>query len=134
MEAHTLSTLNAVLFALSRIASQSWEPSAKPPVDFNSGQMSLARQAESLLGLPAGKRTVKIMVRMPSDAASDPTLIRELLAAGMDVMRINCAHDGPDVWAAMVNNLRRLDRVNIRELDLLRWAERILSGKRSSHL
>jgi pyruvate kinase len=28
----------------------------------------------------------------------------------MDVMRINCAHDGPDVWAAMVENLRRAER------------------------
>jgi len=28
----------------------------------------------------------------------------------MDVMRINCAHDGPEAWAAMVENLRRAER------------------------
>jgi pyruvate kinase len=119
MEAHTLSTLNAVLFALNRITGQNWAPSVKPPVDFNTGQMMLAKQAESLLGLPAGKRTVRIMVTMPSDAASNPALIYDLLGAGMDVMRINCAHDGPDVWAAMVQNLRRAQRSLGRECKIL---------------
>ena len=42
MESHTLSTLQAVLFALSRIANQSWTPQAKPPVNFHTGQMLLA--------------------------------------------------------------------------------------------
>ncbi len=30
---------------------------------------------------------------MPTEAATDFDLVRDLLAAGMDVMRINCAHD-----------------------------------------
>ena len=110
MEAHTLSTLSEVLFALHRITDQNWAPDAKSPVDFNTGQMSLNRHAETLLGLPAGKRSVRIMVTMPSEAATDPALVRDLLAAGMDVMRINCAHDNPGAWAAMVNNLRRAQR------------------------
>jgi pyruvate kinase len=36
--------------------------------------------------------------------------VHDLLAAGMDVMRINCAHDGSEVWEAMVDNLRRAQR------------------------
>ncbi len=47
---------------------------------------------------------------MPSEAATDPDLVRDLLASGMDVMRINCAHDGPDAWRAMVRNLRAAER------------------------
>jgi pyruvate kinase len=110
MEAHTLSTLGEVLFALHRIADQTWAPDVKSPVDFNGGQMSLNRRAETLLGLPAGKRSVRVMITMPSEAATDPALVRDLLAAGMDVMRINCAHDNPDAWAAMVANVRRAQR------------------------
>jgi pyruvate kinase len=110
MEAHTLSTLHAVLFALHRIANQNWAPDTKPPVNFHAGQMLLARHAEILLGVPAGKRSVRIMVTMPTEAATNPALIRDLLAAGMDVMRINCAHDGPETWGAMVSNLRRAQR------------------------
>src|SRR5262245_8195057 len=110
MEAHTLSTLSEVLFALHRIADQNWTPVTKSPVDFNTGQMSLNRPAEALLVVSAGKRSGPVMVTMPSEAATDPALVRDLLAAGMDVMRINCAHDNPAAWAAMVNNLRRAER------------------------
>jgi pyruvate kinase len=110
MEAHTLSTLHAVLFALHRIANQDWKPAVRPPVNLDTGQMLLARHSKDLLGLPAGKGSVRIMVTMPTEAATNPTLVRDLLAAGMDVMRINCAHDDPEVWAAMADNLRQAQR------------------------
>ena len=110
MEAHTLDTLHAVLFALHRIANQDWKPKVRSPVNLDTGQMLLSRHAKALLGLPAGKRSVRIMVTMPTEAATNPTLVHDLLAAGMDVMRINCAHDGPEVWAAMAENLRRARR------------------------
>jgi pyruvate kinase len=110
MEAHTLSTLHAVLFALHRIANQDWKPAVSPPVNFDTGLMLLARHAMDLLGLPAGKRSVRVMVTMPTEAATNPRLAHDLLAAGMDVMRINCAHDDPEVWAGMVDNLRRAQR------------------------
>src|SRR5262249_44605930 len=29
---------------------------------------------------------------------------------GMSVMRVNCAHDGPDAWSAMIEHLRRAER------------------------
>lgn len=110
MEACTLFTLSTVLYALHRLAGEDWLPEVRPPVDFDAGQMLLARHSETLLGLPAGKRSVRIMVTMPTEAATDPTLVRDLLAAGMDVMRINCAHDSPAVWTAMANNLLRAQR------------------------
>src|SRR5262245_5834148 len=49
------------------------------------------------------------MVTMPSEAAADYALVRELLASGMDCMRINCAHDRPPAWAAMIAHLRRAE-------------------------
>lgn len=110
MESSTLFTLSTVLFALHRLAGQEWRPELKPPVDFDAGQMLLNRHAETLLGTAAGKRTVRIMVTMPTAAATDPLLVRDLLAAGMDVMRINCAHDSPAVWAEMVRHLRNAQR------------------------
>ena len=32
---------------------------------------------------------------------------RSLVAAGMDCARINCAHDDPEIWGQMVENVRR---------------------------
>ena len=50
------------------------------------------------------------MVTMPGEAADEPALIRDLVEAGMEVMRINCAHDNPKVWEQMVKHLRRAER------------------------
>ena len=50
------------------------------------------------------------MVTMPGEAADEPALIRDLVEAGMDVMRVNCAHDSPKVWERMVKHLRRAER------------------------
>lgn len=112
MESHSLATLKAVLQALAALASEtiSDEVLAKPPVDFYTGPLILNQHARILFGTPAGKRNVRIMVTMPSEAATDPMLVHQLLASGMDVMRINCAHDGPDVWLAMIRNLRAAEK------------------------
>jgi pyruvate kinase len=48
------------------------------------------------------------MVTLPSEAAHDESLMAGLLDAGMDIARINCAHDGPDEWLAMIRCVRRL--------------------------
>lgn len=47
------------------------------------------------------------MVTMPSEAADDFQLVRQLLANGMDCMRINCAHDDSNAWGCMVAHLQR---------------------------
>lgn len=78
-----------------------------PPITFDTGDAVLAEDATALFGPAAAARITRIMVTMPSEAGDQPALIRELLAGGMDIMRINRAHDGAAVWGAMVQNLRR---------------------------
>jgi pyruvate kinase len=107
-EAYALSNLEAVLAALASLAGEHDLPlPQQAPVDAASGAMQLAEHTRELLGTPAGKRSTRIMVTMPPAAAEDPRLIAELLEAGMDIMRINCAHDGPQAWLAMIGHLRR---------------------------
>ncbi len=107
-EAYALSNLEAVLAALASLAGgDEFAPPRQAPVDAATGAMRLAEHTRELLGTPAGKRSTRIMVTMPSAAADDPRVIADLLAAGMDVMRINCAHDGPAAWLRMIDNLRR---------------------------
>jgi pyruvate kinase len=50
------------------------------------------------------------MVTLPSDAATDDHLITSLLQAGMDIARINCAHDTAEQWAAMALRVRKAAR------------------------
>jgi pyruvate kinase len=74
--------------------------------DMNAGPHRLAQNATSLLGPSPQDRISRIMVTFPSEAATDPGLVAEMLEAGMDLARINCAHDGPGEWAAMIGHLR----------------------------
>ncbi len=47
------------------------------------------------------------MVTLPSEAATNYEFVHRLLTLGMDVARINGAHDGPEAWARMSCNVRR---------------------------
>ncbi len=49
------------------------------------------------------------MATFPVEAASEYPLVREWLAHGMDIARINCAHDSRAEWEAMVANIRRAE-------------------------
>lgn len=82
------------------------ERGGAPGAEGRSGQATLARNAAGLLGPAPQGRGTRTMVTMPSEAATDAGLARRLVAAGMDVARINCAHDGPEQWARMVEHLR----------------------------
>lgn len=89
------------------------EPSgtAAPPLDFHSAHTLLDRRANELLGeVERSGRDTRILVTMPPEAA-DPVLgldlLRRLLAAGMDVARINCAHDDEAAWTAMARHVRQ---------------------------
>ena len=110
LEPNVLASLNAVIGILERLTGQQHGVAPEPPVDFRTGPLLLRDHARSLLGPEPRNRSVRIMVTMPSAAASDARLVQDLLVAGMDVMRINCAHDGPEQWAAMVENLRQAER------------------------
>lgn len=108
IEAHVMASLHAVLqtlYALSSRAAPS-ELHAEPPISFEVGHAMLARNTEALFGPSPEGRGVRIMVTMPSEAADDRAVIQTLLAQGMDVMRINCAHDDPAVWSRMLHHLQ----------------------------
>jgi pyruvate kinase len=79
-------------------------------VDFDQGLSLLEHNAREVLGEAPSDRKVRIMVTMPSEAADDPSMIRDFLLRGMNIMRVNCAHDGPTEWPRMVENLRRAER------------------------
>ena len=71
------------------------------------GRQLLQAHTNALFGPPPRGRDVRIMVTMPGEAAHDYALVRDLLASGMDCMRVNCAHDDSDVWAAILGHRAR---------------------------
>ena len=82
-------------------------PAETTTLHFADGDARLARHTEQLLGPRPKNRAVHIMVTMPSEAAEDYALVQGLIASGMNVARVNSAHDGPEAWAKMVRNVRK---------------------------
>ena len=111
-EAHVLATVDAVLETLHQVMGRAWTQAgaAARVADFAAGERLLAEHTEALLGRGSPGRPVRIMVTMPSEAADDYTLVHELLAQGMDCMRIDCARDDAQASARMIEHLRRAER------------------------
>jgi len=110
-ESHVLYNLDVVLGWLDPhrgLRSVGHGPSEGP--DPERGRKILARNAQALLGPTRLGRSVRIMVTMPTEAATDYRLVRDLVEGGMDCVRINCAHDGPADWARMIAHLHRAER------------------------
>jgi len=107
-EAHVTSTLNAVLVALHHLAGRKIEAQAPSECPgFREGRSTLAAHTEALLGPAPEHRAVRIMVTMSAEAADDYSLVRDLVSHGMNCMRINCAHDTPEIWGRMIDHLER---------------------------
>jgi pyruvate kinase len=106
-EAHALSSIDAVIHLLARLlgTTPALPPSAGSP-DFEQGPSLLDANTNALFGPSPKGRATRIMVTLSTELADDPGLARQLIEAGTDAVRINCAHDDEATWAAMVKNVR----------------------------
>lgn len=119
-ESHVMNTLESVLCVLRLMAGESrTESAASGHPGFYEGNLLLTAHTDALLGNVPSDRSVRIMVTMSSDAADDYSLVRNLVAQGMNCMRINCAHDTPEVWARMVDHVTQARRELSRECKIL---------------
>jgi pyruvate kinase len=116
-ESHVMSNLNKVLKLLYRIVDRPYDPpkECEEALSLDEGSGILVRRTSELLGPHPEHRKVRIMVTLPCEAGDDYALVRDLVAGGMDCARINCAHDGPDVWRRMVDNILKAIRETGRE-------------------
>lgn len=105
LEPHVLASLQAVA---TRLAEMVGHTPASPPAScctFATGARLLQDNATALLNPPRDKRDVRIMVTLDSHDA-DSQQLGELVAAGMDIARINCAHDEAPTWRRMAALVR----------------------------
>jgi pyruvate kinase len=108
-ESSTLAGLDAVIAAL-EVLSGTVLGCIPQNGDFETGPARLRKNAEHLLGPVPKGRAVRIMVTMPTEAAYSCEFTKNLIAAGTDVVRINCAHDSREEWGRMVENVQNANR------------------------
>ena len=106
-EEHVITTLERVIDNLHVLAGDDRGRQTESAVSFQEGGRILSTNSRELLGPNRPGRPARILVTMPTEAATDYGLVADLFARGMDCARINCAHDTPDEWRAMVENVRR---------------------------
>lgn len=87
-EGHVLATLDAIAWALARMAGQD---SRRGPTDrqFLRGERQLRLNTDELFGPPHEGRAGRIMVTLGREAAEDPGFVADLAERGADVVRIN---------------------------------------------
>jgi pyruvate kinase len=111
-EARVLDNLDAVLASLAAIIGDVRpDDPPRPRISaFYRGQRLLEFNAKVALGDRPPLRRTRIMVTLPTEAATDPAFVRTLIERGANWMRINCAHDDPQVWRDMIDNVRHAER------------------------
>lgn len=107
-EPHVEATLLVVRSAIDVMLGEARQPPTTSSGARIGQESDLLRyRTQKLLGPEPTDRATRIMVTLPSSAATDPALIRGLIARGMNVARINCAHDDADAWRAMAQSVRK---------------------------
>jgi pyruvate kinase len=107
VEGRVMANLDAVIAALAAIVD---DPEPSPFPDYGAmrrGPEAIRAGADRALGPCLGQRTVRLMVTLPVEVGEDEGLALSLVENGADLVRINCAHDGPKQWQAMIANVRQ---------------------------
>ncbi len=79
--------------------------------DFESSKLSLAQKSTELFGQKEKEMVPYIMVTFDTSLATDYEKVKSLLQSGMNVARINCAHDDENVWFSMIQHIKRAEKI-----------------------
>lgn len=111
-ESHVQPSLDALVAMLSTATGNTASEQVLFPTEtsFFEGEQTIAREAATIFGPGLHGRTTRIMVTLPPQAVQDADFAEAILRAGAECVRINCAHDTPEAWAAMIANLRHAEQ------------------------
>lgn len=104
-EAKVMTTLGAIIATLERL---SGAPASPYPDEaaMRAADRQIRDARDALFGGGPNDPYSRIMVTLPTEAATDARLVRDLMQAGMTCARINCAHNSAPVWQDMIANIR----------------------------
>jgi pyruvate kinase len=102
-ESHIHSQLQAIL---QRLGTQ-YKVAELENCTYEYNQRQMAEKRKILFGEKKDADIPFIMVTFDASFADDYALIKNLLQNGMNVARINCAHDDEATWARMIHHVKR---------------------------
>lgn len=114
LHAEGLSTLGSseshirsqVLSVLKHLGSQN----EVPAISYENSKQLLGQRSETLFGACSNEAIPCIMVSFKTSYADDILMVKRLLKGGMNIARINCAHDNLPTWQKMVAHVKEASR------------------------
>jgi pyruvate kinase len=101
-ESHIMGQINAILQILTRRKIE--EDSV---CTYEYARQSVNQKINALFGPKVSKKYRHIMVTMDSKWLENTEKFEALLNAGMNIARINCAHDNTESWQKFIDNIRK---------------------------
>ena len=105
-EGHTLRQVQAVLQRLG----VNFPKKDLSTADAAAGMRALQQQAHTMFGSKNDPDIPHLMVTFSTEMADDYDAVKALVKAGMNIARINSAHDRPDEWRKMIANVHKAAR------------------------
>jgi len=110
LESRTINNIDSVIASLCRIYGENRVGIDYPKRNsYAYGKWMLDRNSNRIFGEEPKSRVSRIMVTLPTEAAYDYEFVHELILKGMNVARINCAHDNEEVWYKMILNIKKAE-------------------------
>ncbi|MDI1322017.1 MAG: pyruvate kinase [Algoriphagus sp.] len=106
------SHIHRQLQAIRQILSHKYKLEELDSCTYSFSMDSLEEKSNFLFGTKSEPEIPSIMVTFDSGFAGNYSLIKSLLQNGMNVARINCAHDDEATWSKMINKLKKASRVS----------------------
>ena len=97
-ESHILRQLQTILQRLGK----NFSPGDISQCDFYKGRELINFRSKQLFGTKKDPAIPYLMVTFDSEFVDNSRLVKKLLEAGMNVARINCAHDNNEIWKNMI--------------------------------
>lgn len=108
-EGHVLANISAIQSILHHYLEHSYhEP--RPLISIREGETLRKKHREALLGPEPHPKRAYIMVTMDTDMADDQSLVHNMVDAGMNCARINCAKDDADIWKSIIEHVHKASK------------------------
>lgn len=105
-ESHVLAHIQLVLERIGK----KYLPNSKSPYPIDWAEKSIQQKRTLLFGKKLKPALPHIMVTFDKKFGTDIAHIKMLLENGMNVARINCAHDSKEVWLKMIQSILKAQK------------------------
>ena len=107
VEAHVMKSLLVLSSILNHLLGNPVREKRKGIISIKKSKKILNQNTKFLFGYKSKRRRTRIMVTLPGSAGDDYLFVKRLMNLGMNSARINCAHDNPQVWRKMIDNIHK---------------------------